>query len=90
MSIYGYLWNTNCSMFVFGTKGQLISEWLFDNILSDCHYSDLINSLLNAFRLKKRSFEAVEKTGSARLKTGNEKFFLGLKISKKFEYDKRN
>ena len=26
---------------------------LFHNILSDCHYSDVINSLLNAFRLKK-------------------------------------
>ena len=24
------------------------------NILSDCHYSDVINSLLNAFRLKKQ------------------------------------
>ena len=29
---------------------------LFHNILSDCHYSDVINSLLNAFRLKKNSF----------------------------------
>ena len=26
---------------------------LFYNILSDCHYSDVMNSLLNAFRLKK-------------------------------------
>ena len=26
---------------------------LFYNILSDCHYSDVINSLLNAFRLRK-------------------------------------
>ena len=26
---------------------------IFYDILSDCHYSDVINSLLNAFRLKK-------------------------------------
>ena len=26
---------------------------IFHNILSDCHYSDVINILLNAFRLKK-------------------------------------
>ena len=26
---------------------------LFYNILSDCHYSDVINGLLNAFSLKK-------------------------------------
>ena len=28
----------------------------FYNILSDCHYSDVINSLLNAFRLKKNHY----------------------------------
>ena len=28
-------------------------ESFVDNILSDCHYSDVINILLNAFRLKK-------------------------------------
>jgi hypothetical protein len=32
---------------------------LFHNILSDYHHSDVINSLLNAFRLKKTSAKSV-------------------------------
>ena len=32
--------------------GDKISSKLFYNILSDCHYSDIINSLLNANRLQ--------------------------------------
>ena len=31
---------------------------LFYNILSDCHYSDVLNILLNAFRLKKNFYKA--------------------------------
>ena len=30
------------------------------HILSDCHYSDVINSLLNAFRLKKNPLHEIE------------------------------
>ena len=41
---------------ILGWKFIMIFNWerkTFHNILSDCHYSDVINSLLNAFRLKK-------------------------------------
>ena len=37
---------------------------LFHNILSDHHYSDLINSLLNAFKLKKTFFGQIRFTFS--------------------------
>ena len=36
------------------TKSVTSVMLLFYNILSDCHYSEVINSLLNAFRLKKK------------------------------------
>ena len=35
-------------------KPKLEFFLLFSDVLSDCHYTDLINSLLNAFRLKNK------------------------------------
>ena len=45
---------------------------LFYNILSDCHYSDVINSLLNAFRLKKTYFKLNLWNINVRFSAGNQ------------------
>ena len=57
----GYSWKYNkkkgwCNIF-FLLQDNIaeIYPFTFFNILSDCHYSDVTNRLLNAFRLKKTS-----------------------------------